>query len=171
MSEKGGQNGNGNGNGASVFHFWRDLHEGEEGDVPERMEEYHLDCRGKKRKFRLTNCGRGMASFLEAQELRQGEPGGLRLVVSYNEETQAPPYYELREKIAERLATRDLVRDPDTGRLEILNMKIHAQVGPSTDGSAGPVLFVDDQEITWEELGHILQTYEGWGLRLQVTEE
>jgi hypothetical protein len=91
--------------------------------------------------------------------------------VVYSEETQAPPHYELRQKLAERLATRDLVSDPDTGQMEILNMLLRAQVGPSAEGSAGPSLFIDDQELTWEELGQILQTYEGWGLRIQITEE
>lgn len=52
----------------------------------------------------------------------------------------------------------------------VLNMKIRAQVGMRGEESTGPTLFVDDRELSWEELGEILQTYEGWGLHIQITE-
>jgi len=33
------------------------------------------------------------------------------------------------------------------------------------DGSL-PVIYVDDQEFTWEEFGRMLGTYAGWGMRI-----
>src|SRR5438093_7471531 len=32
----------------------------------------------------------------------------------------------------------------------------------------GPVVLVDDLEIGWDELGRLLESYEGWHLRVEV---
>ncbi len=173
-----GNNGNGGngGNGHPIFHFWSvprtsvedDKDDLEEDKQPEPMEEYHLDCRGKKRLFRIQQYGGGTARFLSAQEVRDDEHAGLRVVLQFNDETEPPPYWQLRKRIAQRLATRHVVRNPDTEQLEILNMLIRAQVSYADDEATGPDLVIDDEVVSWEELGGLLRSYEGWGLRIQV---
>jgi hypothetical protein len=37
--------------------------------------------------------------------------------------------------------------------------------GGGEDGSL-PIIYVDDQEFTWEEFGKMLCTYAGWGMRI-----
>ena len=33
---------------------------------------------------------------------------------------------------------------------------------------AGPALIVDDVVLSWEELGALLESYEGFGLRIEI---
>jgi hypothetical protein len=112
--------GNGSGNGGPMMHPW-EFHQGPpspEGpppDEPRVMEEFHIDCQGRRRHFRLQEHHRSFMSSIDATEVIEGEPIGMRLVEHFNDELQMPPYYEIRRRIAERLATRDLVRDPETG--------------------------------------------------------
>ena len=174
----GEENGNGNGNGDNghpTFRFWETadgLLEEDEPDLDRTyvMEEYHLDCRGKKRLFRLDEYGHGPASFLSAWEVRRGKVPGLRFVMRYDESTEVPPYGEIREKIADRLAVRHVIRDPETQGWTPLNLVIRAQIGESDEYHAlGPDLVIDDEDITWEELGNMLRSYAGWGVRIQIT--
>jgi hypothetical protein len=168
--------GNGSGNGGSVMHPW-EFHQGPtspEGpppDEPRVMEEFHIDCQGRRRHFRLQEHHRSFMSSIDATEVIEGEPIGMRLVEHFNDELQMPPYYEIRRRIAERLATRDLVRDPETGRLTDLHMRIRTQVhrGGESRGE-GPDLLIDGDVVTWADLGNLLNTYEGWGLRIEITE-
>lgn len=127
---------------------------------PMEMDEDFLDCTGKKRTFRLAPHPNGQ--FLEATE-QGGEAAGRRFLLPIPAGGPAP-WGELRTKIRERLAQRDVVRDEE-GRIEVLNNLIRAQIS-CRDGE--PTLLVDDMELTWEEVGSILVTYEGWGLRMEI---
>jgi len=86
----------------------------------EMIDDY-VDCAGKPRRFRLTLYAEGR--FLDAIELRDGEPQGLRFVlpVKFGE---MPPWGEMRMRIRERLATRHIVHDQG-GRLQLLTEVVH----------------------------------------------
>ena len=160
---------NGNGNGSSK----EELAPAADGCLQpvHVMEEDHLDCQGRKRRFRVQELERGSASLLEVEEIRDGQPIGWRLVFQFDPEREMPPYYAARRKLAERLATRDVVRDPETGTLRDLNRLIRAQIGFASDSdAAGPDLIVDGEVVSWEELGSMLKTYEGFGLRIEIRE-
>lgn len=172
-----GEKSNGNGsNGHPLFHPW-ESHDavpdrGKDEDSPPEMEEYHLDCQGKKRLFRLGSYGGGMLTFMEACEIRDGSPTGWRFKHRWDPAMEAPPYYQLRQKIAERLSTRDVIREPDSGRMTVLDRLIRAQVSCAEEPDAtGPDVLIDGEVVTWEELGEMLSTYEGWGLRIEIREQ
>lgn len=173
--KKTGDNGNGNGNGGkgpSLFHpsnIEDEPSRVEPLPEPEARDEYHLDHQGRKRLFRLRNYERGPFSFFEALEVRNGDPTGWRFAVHYDPESGIVPWAEIREKIRQRLATRDIVRDPDSGGLRVLANLIRAQVGCAKDARKGPPLIVDGETVTWREFGQLLSSYEGWGLRIQIT--
>lgn len=119
---------------------------------------------GGKRTFRLAAEPPG---FFEATEIRNGEAVGLRFILRI-EPGKHEPWGEMREKIRERLSSRDIVRDED-GELHILSRRVRAQVHDRiASGEPTPVLFIDDEEFTWEELGAMLTSYAGWGLRIEV---
>ena len=42
---------------------------------------------------------------------------------------------------------------------------------PADDDAARPRLFVDDEELTWQELGRLLTTFEGFTLQLKVLDD
>lgn len=132
------------------------------------IEEY-LDCTGKKRRFRLQSYARGM--FLDATEVLDGEPIGMRMVMKMDEHGHLP-WGAMREKIRSRLAERDVAVDPNTGKSTILRglVRAHLHTMPEAheDDDDGPVLIVDDRRITWRELGRMLDRQEGWNLRIAV---
>ena len=136
------------------------------------MEEEHLDCQGRKRLFRLTERCFGPFAFLEADEIHKGQPTGWFFRLRYDPEQEMPPYYQLRRRLDELLATRDLVRDPATKRLQVMNHLIRLQVGYAEEPSVeGPPVIVDGEVISWREFGELLASYEGWGMRIQIVEE
>ncbi len=127
------------------------------------MTEDHLDCQGHARTFRLEEYANH--NWLEAVELRKGEHLGLRFVLPI-ELGEAPPWGEIRDKIRARLSQRDIARGPD-GELRVLHNRIRAQLIGRTDEGT-PLVFVDDLELTWNELGALLAMYEGSGLRIEI---
>jgi hypothetical protein len=135
-------------------------------------EETFLDACGAKRRFALEIYGGGPMTFLSAQEERADGSPGLRLYLQFDEVTQLPPYGPLRDKIRQRLATRDLAQDPDDGSLQILTGDIRAQITSSTtDPHDLPAVLIDDLELSWEDLGRLLSAYEGFGLQIRITDE
>jgi len=134
-------------------------------ETEEPIVDEYLDASGKKRVFRLAVYAAG--TFLEAVELRDGEPTGLRFILPVKPD-ELPPWGSMRDKIRERLSQRDLVRD-EKGKLQDLRRVIRAQLSDEDRTDSGtPVLLIDDMKVTWEELGEYLMTYSGWGLRLEI---
>jgi hypothetical protein len=132
----------------------------------EPMIDTYVDCTGRKRRFRLELVAEGL--FLEAFEQRDDEREGLRFIMS-TKDGELPPYGAMRDLIRERLSQRDLVRDPDTGKLENTRRVVRAQLHSGPDGT-DPTLIVDDLQLTWRELGQVLARYSGFGLRIQICE-
>ena len=112
----------------------------------------YLDCTGKLRTFRLQVYANG--NFLEAREVLLGEDAqdeGLRFVMPVRPDG-LPPWGEMRKRIRERLAQRDIARDPKTKNLTILNDLVRAQITNCTEDDEGrrvPVLRVEDLELSW----------------------
>jgi hypothetical protein len=129
---------------------------------PDTIHEY-LDCTGKRRRFRLEEQPPG---FLEAFEIRDDDEPGLRFILALPP-AGTPPYGDLHDRIAERLSQRHLVRD-EHGKLDNLHRVIRAQIHGAAPEESGPMLVIDDLRISWDELGQVLQSYEGWGLRIQI---
>jgi hypothetical protein len=136
---------------------------------PEEMIDEYLDCQGKVRRFLVKLNPTGL--FLDAFEQIPGEEGsGMRFMERI--QPDAPlPYGELRTRIRARLAQRDLVREPRTKELTMLTRLIRGQIESPPEGRLAeslPCLRVDDLVVSWEDLGRMLMTFEGWGLRIEV---
>ena len=137
---------------------------------PKVILEQRLDAQGRKRLFRITESHLPLGSSLEAEEIRDGEPTGWSFSARFDPEVDAAPYGELRDRLSERLAVRDVVRDLDTGLPEILDRLVRARiVAPLQPDAPGPDLLVDGDRLTWVELGRAMTPYETWGLRLELT--
>lgn len=140
---------------------------GRDGEV-----ETFLDACGNKRRFDVRIYGGGPLTFLSAWEQRPDGKPGIRMLLRFDEQSEIPPYGPLREKVQARLATRDLARDPDSGRLQLLTGIIRAQLTCSAEGPDGPpAVLIDDELLSWEDLGRLLSMYEGFGLQLRITDE
>jgi hypothetical protein len=123
--------------------------------------ETFLDCAGKRRRFLLQVYGNGQ--FLEACEVLSDESRGSRIVLPVKPGSP-PPWGEIRKRIRERVVRRDLVRD-ESGRLVLVADELRGQLTWSNDGVA---LIVDDLVLSWDEVGRLLESYEGFGLRIEV---
>lgn len=156
--------------GDSLMRSLDALHEALESD-PAPKDEPFIDCQGKTRIFRWVTYGGGISTWLAAVEVIDGEPKGMKIREQFDEDRQEPPYYEVRGRIHARLAQRDIVRNPKEKKSwHVLTNQIRAQI-TSEPGSAGPILLIDGEEITWKEFGGIVETYEGWGFHVRFTEE
>lgn len=91
----------------------------------DQVDEDYLDCAGKKRRFRLQSYACGM--FMDATELLDGEPIGMRIVMKMDQHGHLP-WGQMREKIRARLAERDVAVDPDNGKLKILRVLVRAHL-------------------------------------------
>jgi len=133
-------------------------------DDPESMIDEYLDAAGVVRTFRLTVYAGG--GFLEAVERRDDTWAGLRFVLPV-QAGEPPPWGEMRARIREWLARRDVARHPRSGRLELLARSLRGQIDSVTH-EEGPTVLVDDLEIGWSELGRLLASYEGWHVRIEI---
>jgi len=127
------------------------------------MIDEYLDAAGTVRTFRLRVYRDGQ--FLEAVERRDGAWAGLRFVLPARD--GEPPWGEMREGLRAWLARRDVVRHPRSGRFELLTRSLRGQIDSIAD-DGGPVVLVDDLELGWDELGRLLESYEGWHLRIEI---
>jgi len=73
----------------------------------------------------------------------------------------------MRVRIRAWLARRDVARHPRSGRLELLTRSLRGQI-ESVGDDEGPTVLVDDLEIGWSDLGRLLESYEGWHVRLEI---
>lgn len=88
----------------------------------ETFHEDFLDCTGRKRRFRLQPYATGR--FLDAVEMLDGEPVGMRFAMTMDHTA----WGRMRDKFRTRLAERDVVVDPDTGKAPILCGLVRADV-------------------------------------------
>jgi hypothetical protein len=132
----------------------------------EHMIEDHLDARGNTRRFRLGLYAAN--NFIEAVELRGDDEIGLRFVLPVPA-SAVPPWGKLRENIRRRLAQRFVALD-SRGELQLLADTLEGRLScaASDEEGRGPSMFIDDTEVSWEELGRLLRTFEGWNLRLEI---
>ena len=132
-----------------------------------RIEEVYLDCCGAKRWFRFDTLESSTRGLLRAVEIRDGEETGWTFSEPFDLDYDVPPYFELRERIRERLAQRDVALDPETGKLALLSDLLRAQI-VGVDGEDGPELVVDGDAMSWEEFGALLSDLGGHGLRVEI---
>jgi hypothetical protein len=131
------------------------------------------DANGVEHEFHFAIRFLGDCVSLDSFELRDGAPAGYRFnVMSYEpEEDPLALFGKLLEKMRRGLAQRHLERDED-GRLGIAKPDVvRGMIDSDPDDdweSMMPVLVVDGQNVTWEQLGRMLLTYEGFQLKLEV---
>ena len=117
------------------------------------------DCCGKAREFEVSLNTTDGGYFLRAREMRAG-PGGYEFAAHH----AASPYVALgclRQRIAEGLSTRYLVEEDGMRRL-------------GHDRAVGHIgyecVVIDGEEIPFDELTSMLETYEGWSFEIRIAE-
>jgi hypothetical protein len=128
------------------------------------------DARGESHEFHFGTRLFGTGVSLEGFELRDGHPAGYRFqMIGDKEDALRPLLGRLIEKMRRALSVRH-VEDSELG-LQIAEHQTLVrgliEYDEACDGRV-PLLVIDGREITWEEFGRMLMTFEGWQFKLEI---
>ncbi len=126
------------------------------------------DAAGARRRFHFLVRHLGDRVALEAFEVQDGERGGYEFQIIDDAEVDL---FELMARLAQRmrraLALRHLA--DDGGRLSIADTTVRGRVSCDPDADYRvPVLVIDGREVSWDQLGQMLMTFEGWQFKLEI---
>lgn len=127
-----------------------------------------LDGRGAEHEFRFRTRLFGQGVAIDAFELRDGCPAGYRFqVIGEPDDEPLELLGKLIGKMRRALALTHL-EDTDHG-LQVndgLVLRGTVDSDPEEDHRV-PMVIVDGREISWDELGRMVATFEGWQFRLE----
>jgi len=119
--------------------------------------------------FRTRLFGPGVA--LDAFELRDGTPAGYQFqIIGDPEDDLLALLGRLIEKIRRALSIKHLI-DGELG-LHIAEQVVRGMIewDDAHDGRV-PLLIIDGREITWEDFGRMLMSFEGWQFKLSIADK
>jgi hypothetical protein len=126
------------------------------------------DCAGEQHEFhfRLRLLGDVMA--LEAFELRAGMPDGYQFeILGDPDGDPLPPLGSLIERMRRSLSVRYLVRDERGTHIAEQTVCGRIEWDASGDGRV-PLLVIDGRDVSWDEFGRMLMSFEGWQFRVAI---
>ena len=131
----------------------------------EEMDESCTDFAGRTRHFRtrLEETPGGLC----AEAVEQGKDDGYRFKVVVATGATGQALWELREKMHRILNTRHLERDEKTGAWLMTHDVLRGWVTCGEDHGL-PRLVVDGKPLTWEEVGRMMEVYEGFEFELRI---
>ena len=126
------------------------------------------DAAGTGHRFYFLLRHLGDRLCLEAFELDQGEPAGYRFqVVGPADIDPLDLMGRLAERMRDALARQHLV-EGELG-LAIAGTEVRGRIDCDPDlGIRIPVLVIDGREVSWEDFGRMLMTFEGWRFKLTI---
>ena len=113
--------------------------------------------------------GTGVA--IDAFELRDGTPAGYQFqIIGVPKDDLLALLGRLIEKIRRALSTKHLI-DGELG-LHIAEQVVRGMIewDDAHDGRV-PLLIIDGREITWEDFGRMLMSFEGWQFKLNIADK
>jgi hypothetical protein len=134
---------------------------------PVRLE----DCSGISHEFHFRTRLFGPGVAIDALEIRDGQPAGYQFqIIGDPEEDLMALLGRLIDKIRRALSIKH-VQDGEYG-LQIADHLVRARIewDESEDGRV-PLVVVDGREITWDQLGRMLMTFEGWQFKLEIRDQ
>jgi hypothetical protein len=127
------------------------------------------DAGGTVHKFHFRLHLLGDRVSLEAFEVKDGAPDGYQFQML--DEVEADLFAvmaRLIERMRRALAQSHLEKDPRFG-LSIKDMQVRGRITCDLDADERlPLLVIDGREISWEQFGRMLMTFEGWQFKLEI---
>lgn len=126
------------------------------------------DRAGKAHVFHFRTRLLGSMVSLEAFELKRGAPGGYQFqMIGDPEDDLLSLLGRLVERMRRSLAVKH-IEQSERG-IQIVDKTVRARIGwdDATDGHV-PLLIIDGREVSWDEFGQMLMTFEGWQFRLEI---
>jgi len=130
------------------------------------------DCTGEIHEFQFRTHLFGTGVALDAFEVRDGHPAGYQFqIIGAPQEDQLVLLGRLIEKTRRGLSIKHLRNDEFA--LQIADHRVvrgKIEWDDAQDGSV-PLLNVDGREITWQEFGRMLMSFEGWQFKLEIRDK
>jgi hypothetical protein len=126
------------------------------------------DCAREKHEFHFRIRLLGDVMALEAFELRAGVPGGYQFeMLGEPDGERLPLLGSLIKRMRRSLSVRYLVRSEEGA--SIAEQTVCGRIGwdESEDGRV-PLLVIDGQDVSWDEFGRMLMSFEGWQFRMAI---
>lgn len=131
-----------------------------------------VDCTGRPHDFHFRTHLFGTGVALDAFELRNAHPAGYQFqLIGGPEEDLLALLGRLIEKIRRALSVKHLT-DGELG-VQIADHQVARGTIEWDDARDGrvPLLIIDGREITWEQFGRMLMTFEGWQFKLEIRDK
>jgi len=127
------------------------------------------DCEGRSHRFEIRTMLTGEVVTLRALELLEnGAVGYESEVLGDPEDDPMELFQRLYERLRRELGRKHLV-ETDLGTRIGEESVVRARItwDDERDGRV-PLLVIDGRAVTWNELGRMLMSYEGWNLRMEI---
>ena len=126
------------------------------------------DCAGEAHEFHFGTHLLGSMVAVDAFELKRGEPAGYQFQILGDPDQDVLPLLgHLVERMRRTLSVKHLV-ESDYG-LQIADQTVRARIKwDETQDGRMPLLVIDGREVSWEEFGRMLMTFEGWQFRMEI---
>jgi hypothetical protein len=126
------------------------------------------DCAGEQHEFHFRTRLLGDVMALEAFELRAGVPDGYQFeIVGEPDGEPLSLLGSLIERMRRSLSVRYLESGEGDARIAEQTVCGRIEWDESGDGRT-PLLVIDGQDVSWDEFGRMLMSFEGWQFRLAI---
>jgi hypothetical protein len=127
------------------------------------------DAAGQRHEFHFRVHLLGDRMSLESFELCAGEPGGYQFqALAGAEDDLFGLIAELIKRMRRALSVRHLKEERRFG-LSIANFLVRGRIDwDRAEDRRVPLLVIDGREVTWEQFGQMLISFEGWQFKLEI---
>ncbi len=126
------------------------------------------DCSGQAHEFHFRARLFGPGVALDAFEIRDGSPDGYRFqIIGDPAEDLLVLLGRLIEKIRRALSVRHL-KESEYG-LQVADRVVRARIEwDEAEEGRVPLVVVDGREVTWDQFGRMMMSFEGWQFKLEL---
>ena len=129
------------------------------------------DCAGERHEFHFRLRLLGSMASLDAFELKAGAPGGYQFqMLAKPDDEPLSVLGHLMERMRRSLSVKHLVRSEHGTQIADRTVCGRIEWDGSEDGRI-PLLVIDGREVSWDDLGRMLMSFEGWQLRLAICDK
>jgi len=126
------------------------------------------DCAGERHEFHFRMRLLGSMAVLDAFELTAGAPGGYRFeILGKPDDEPWSLLGRLIERMRRSLSIKHLVRSEHGTQIADRMVCGRIEWDESEDGRV-PLLVIDGQEVSWDDFGRMLMSFEGWQFRVAI---